>query len=413
MGGEVAGGLIRVNASSFPLRHATVQTVKQECAMAPLDGITILDLTHVLAGPFATHTLQDLGARVIKVERPGTGDDTRAFPPFVGNESAYFAALNCGKQSIALDLKAAADRAIFERLLARADVLVENFRPGAMDRLGFGWETLSKRLPRLIYAAVSGFGQTGPDAEKPAYDMVVQARGGVMSITGESGGPPVRVGASIGDIVAGMFLTQGILAALYDRERTGKGAMVDVAMLDSQLAILEHAVAIATATGVPPVRTGARHPTITPFATYRAADGFVVIAAGNDTLFRQLCKVLGLQIADDPRFATNAARCENHALLKRLIEAVTLGETVDHWVAALDAACLPTGRVQDMTQVLRDPQLLARGMVQAVAPNAGGPAFVAAGNPIKLSTLPEMSGRPPAPALDGDRQAILAWLERG
>jgi CoA:oxalate CoA-transferase len=381
--------------------------------MAPLDGITILDLTHVLAGPFATHTLGDLGARVIKVERPGTGDDTRSFPPFVEGESAYFATLNAGKQSIALDLKAADDRAILERLLARADVLVENYRPGAMDRLGYGWEALSKRFPRLIYAAVSGFGQTGPDAAKPAYDMVVQARGGVMSITGEAGGPPVRVGASIGDIVAGMFLTQGVLAALYDRERTGKGAMVDVAMLDSQLAIMEHAIAITTATGVPPGRTGARHPTITPFATFRAADGFVVIAAGNDALFARLCAVLGLALADDPRFATNAARCDNHALLKRLIEAVTLGETVDHWVAALERAGLPTGRVQDMAEVLRDPQLLARNMVQPVAPRDGGPGFFAPGNPIKLSNLPEMTGRAPAPALDGDRQAILGWLERG
>jgi CoA:oxalate CoA-transferase len=184
-------------------------------------------------------------------------------------------------------------------------------------------------------------------------------------------------------------------------------------MLDSQLAILEHAVAIASATGVPPGRIGARHPTITPFATYRAEDGFVVIAAGNDALFARLCEVLGLALAEDPRFATNTARCENHALLKRLIEAVTLGETVDHWIAALEGAGLPTGRVQDMREVLRDPQLLARNMVQRVAPRPGGPAFVAAGNPVKMSTLPEAVERPPAPALDGDRQAILDWLARG
>jgi CoA:oxalate CoA-transferase len=381
--------------------------------MAPLDGITILDLTRVLAGPFATHTLQDLGARVIKVEPPGTGDDTRAFPPFVQGESAYFATLNAGKQSIALDLKAEADRAIFERLLARADVLVENYRPGVMARLGYGWPVLAARHPRLIYAAVSGFGQTGPDALKPAYDMVVQARGGVMSITGESGGPPVRVGASIGDIAAGMYLTQGVLAALYDRTRTGKGALVDVAMLDAQLAIQEHAIAIASATGVPPGPTGARHPTITPFATYRAADGFFVIAAGNDALFRRLCGVLGLGIADDPRFATNLARSENHALLKRLIEAVTLGGTVAHWTGALDAAGLPTARVQDMVEVLRDPQLLARGMVLDVAARPGGPGFVAPGNPMKLSTLPDIDRRPPVPVLDGDRAAILDWLDHG
>ena len=380
--------------------------------MAPLAGVTILDLTHVLAGPFCTQTLQDLGARVIKVERPGTGDDTRAFPPFVAGESAYFATLNAGKQSIALDLKLGDDRAIFDRLLRRADVLVENYRPGVMARLGYGWETLHDRLPRLIYAAVSGFGQTGPEAQKPAYDMVVQARGGVMSITGESGGPPVRVGASIGDIVAGMYLAQGVLAALYDRERSGKGAFVDVAMLDAQLAIQEHSVALTSATGVAPGPTGARHPTITPFATFRAADGFVVIAAGNDAMFGKLCQVLGLGIAGDPRFATNGARCDNHALLKRLIEAVTLGETVAHWIAALEAAGLPTARVQDMGAVLRDPQILARNMVLPVTPQPGGPAFVATGNPIKMSTLEDPASLPPAPRLDGDRAAILDWLDR-
>lgn len=379
---------------------------------APLSGITILDLTHVLAGPFCSHTLQDLGARIIKVERPGTGDDTRAFPPFVSGTSAYFATLNAGKQSIALDLKSPTDRGILDRLLARADVVLENYRPGVMDRLGYGWDRLHAKYPRLIYGAVSGFGHTGPDAAKPAYDMVVQARGGVMSITGEEGGPPVRVGASIGDIVAGMFLAQGVLAALYDRERTGQGAKVDVAMLDSQLAIQEHAIALATATGTPPGRTGARHPTITPFSTYRAADGFFVIAAGNDAMFAHLCKTLDLPLNPaDPRFATNAARCDNHALLKRLIEAVTLTEPASHWIARLEAAGLPTARVQDMAEVLRDPQILARAMVLPVEPDATGTRFTAPGNPIKMSTLPERSARAAAPALDADRQAILRWLD--
>ena len=387
--------------------------------MAPLRGITILDLTHVLAGPFCSHTLLDLGAHVIKIERPGTGDDTRAFPPFVSGESAYFATLNAGKQSIALDLKSTADRAVFDRLLARADVVLENYRPGVMARLGYGWETLHQHHPRLIYGAVSGFGHTGPDAAKPAYDMVVQARGGVMSITGEEGGPPVRVGASIGDISAGMYLAQGVLAALYDRERTGLGAMVDVAMLDSQLAIQEHAIAITSATGTPPGRTGARHPTITPFSTYRALDGFFVIAAGNDDMFRRVCAALSLPLADDPRFASNAARCDHHALLKRLIEAVTLGHTVGHWISTLDSAGLPTAQVQDMAQVLQDPQLLARHMVLPVnpradgPPRANGPRFTSPGNPIKLSTLSEITARPAAPSLDGDRTSILAWLDKG
>lgn len=379
--------------------------------MAPLSGVTVLDLTHVLAGPFCSHTLQDLGARVIKVERPGLGDDTRAFPPFVNNTSAYFAALNSGKQSIALDLKSPTDRGILDRLLVRADVILENYRPGVMERLGYGWEKLHAKYPRLIYGAVSGFGHTGPDAAKPAYDMVVQARGGVMSITGEEGGPPVRVGASIGDIVAGMYLAQGVLAALYDREKTGLGAKVDVAMLDAQLAIQEHSIALTTATGRAPGRTGARHPTITPFSTYRAADGFFVIAAGNDAMFEHLCKTLDLPLkAGDPRFATNAARCDNNALLKRLIEAVTLEHPAAHWIAKLEAAGLPTARVQDMSEVLQDPQLLARAMVLPIAPDAQGNRFTAPGNPIKLSTLPELTTRPAAPALDGDRAAILNWL---
>lgn len=378
---------------------------------APLAGIIVIDLTHVLAGPFASHTLADLGATIIKVERPGTGDDTRAFPPFVQGESAYFAALNTGKKSIALDLKTAPDKAILDRLLARADVVVENFRPGVMEKLGFGWADLHARLPRLIYGAVSGFGHTGPEAGKPAYDMVVQARGGVMSITGEEGGPPVRVGASIGDIIAGMYLTQGVLAALYDRERSGLGRKIDVAMLDSQFAIQEHAIAITSATGTPPGRTGARHPTITPFSTYRASDGFFVIAAGNDAMFRALCGALGLPIADDPRFATNAARCDNYALLKRRIEAVTLEQTAAHWIGVLEGAGLPTARVQDMAEVLRDPQILARNMVLRVEPNPGGPAFTAPGNPIKMTGLAEARQRPPAPHLDADRAAILRWLD--
>jgi CoA:oxalate CoA-transferase len=379
---------------------------------APLHGILVLDLTHVLAGPFASAQLQDFGARIIKVERPGTGDDTRAFPPFLQGESAYFAALNHGKQSIALDLKAPADRKVFDALLARADILLENFRPGTMEKLGYGWEILHARHPRLIYGAVSGFGHTGPDSAKPAYDMVVQARGGVMSITGEEKGPPVRVGASIGDIVAGMYLVQGVLAALIARDRDGQGQKIDVAMLDAQIAIQEHALALATATGKAPGPTGARHPTITPFSTFRASDGFFVIAAGNDALFARLCDVLGRpDLTRDPRFVTNAARCENVHLLKRMIETVTLGEPTDHWIATLDAAGLPTGRVQDMCQALADPQVLARHMVLPIGHPLDRPAFTAAGNPVKMTGLADPPSRGPVPALDGDRQAILDWLK--
>ena len=378
---------------------------------APLAGYVILDLTHVLAGPFCTMTLADMGAQVIKVEPPGTGDDTRAFPPFKDGKSAYFAGINHGKKSIALNLKEDGDRQIFDRLIERADVLVENFRPGVMERLGYGWADLHAAFPRLVYGAVSGFGHTGPDSKRPAYDMVVQARGGVMSITGEKDRDPVRVGASIGDIIAGMFLSQGILAALLDRDRSGIGRKIDVAMLDSQLAILEHAIALTTVTGKAPGPSGARHPSITPFETFHAADGLFVIAAGNDKLFEKLCIALDLPISDDPRFATNPKRCEHARLLKRLIEAVTLDNTRAYWISRLTAAGIPTGPIQDVGQVLKDPQILARNMVVDVLDKNGRAAYKAAGNPIKMTDAPDPTSRAPAPDLDGNRGEILRWLD--
>jgi CoA:oxalate CoA-transferase len=378
---------------------------------SPLTGLTILDLTHVLAGPYCSMILNDLGAKVIKVERPGLGDDTRAFPPFIDNDSAYFATLNHGKKSIALNLKDDSDRAIFDRLLARTDVLLENYRPGVMERMGYGWDDLHAKYPRLIYGAVSGFGHSGPDMLRPAYDMVVQARGGVMSITGEKDRDPVRVGASIGDIVAGMFLTHGVMAAVIQRHTTGEGCKVDVAMLDSQLAILEHAIALTHVNGTPPGPSGARHPSITPFETFHASDGLFVIAAGNDALFVKLCHALQLPLADDPRFATNPARCDNARLLKRLIEAETLQKPKAHWIDLLQTAGVPTGSIQNIAEVMADPQIAARNMVVDIPNAAGKPTYKSAGNPIKLSTLPDPTTRPPAPRLDGDRAEILAWLD--
>lgn len=377
---------------------------------APFQDITIVDLTHVLAGPYCSMLMADLGATVIKVERPGLGDDTRAFPPFVNNESAYFATINHGKKSIALNLKDDDDRCIFEKLLAKADIVLENYRPGVMEKLGYGWDDLHKRFPSLIYGAVSGFGHSGPDMLRPAYDMVVQARGGVMSITGEKGREPVRVGASIGDIVAGMFLAHGLMAALFERKETGKGRKVDVAMLDSQLAILEHAIALTDVNGIPPGPSGARHPSITPFETFHASDGLFVIAAGNDTLFVKLCHQLQLPLADDPRFSTNPARCDNARLLKRLIEAVTIEHPKNYWIEKLQDAGIPTGPIQTIDQVMEDPQILARNMVVDILNRQGVPTYKSAGNPIKLSELDDPSTRQPAPALDGDRQEILKWL---
>ncbi|RMD91050.1 MAG: CoA transferase [Alphaproteobacteria bacterium] len=386
-------------------------------AEGPLAGILVVDLSRVLAGPYCTMILGELGARVIKVERPGRGDDAREIGPFIESAegarvSAYFAGLNRGKESIALDLSDDADRRIFEALVARADVLVENFRPGVMARLGYGYEALAARYPRLVYAAVSGFGQTGPYRDRAAYDLVVQAMGGIMSITGHPGGPPTRVGTSIGDIAAGLFAAIGICAALQERGKTGRGRMVDVAMLDAQVAILENAIARYEATGCVPGPLGARHPSITPFAAYRAEDGYLVIAAGNDALFARLANVLGHpEWATDPRFASNADRTAHAEALQDEIEAVLAAEPVTHWLDRLGTAGIPCGPINDIAAVLADPQVAARNMVVTAADPVAG-ALRMAGNPVKMSGVPDPATRRPAPALDADRARILAELGR-
>jgi len=368
-------------------------------ANGPLAGIKIVDLTRVLAGPYCTMVLGDLGADVVKIERPRGGDDSRHIGPFINGISAYFASLNRGKKSVALDLKAPDDRARFEALLVDADVLVENFRPGTMEKLGYGWDDLHQRFPRLVYAAVSGFGHTGPLATRPAYDMVVQAMGGVMSITGQPGGPPTRVGTSIGDVTAGLFTAIGVCSALFERERTGQAAKIDVAMLDCQVAILENAIARYAATGEVPGPIGARHPSITPFAAFQARDGWFVIAAGNDVLFRRLCDVIGCpDVADDPRFATNALRTDHHAELQVELERSLREHTVDEWLARLEAADLPCGPINDVAAVLAHPQVRARNMVVGVDDErlAG---LEMAGNPIKNSRHPDVLTRGRVPDL--------------
>jgi CoA:oxalate CoA-transferase len=376
----------------------------------PLSGITVVDLSRVLAGPYCTMVLADLGARVIKVEARGGGDDSRHYGPFVKGRSAYFMSLNRGKESIALDLKAEGDRAVFEGLLERADVLVENFRAGTMDRLGLGWDALHERHPRLIYAAVSGFGRTGPYYTRPAYDIIVQAMGGIMSLTGQPGAPPARVGASIGDIVAALFLATGINAALYHRERTGEGTLIDVAMLDAQVAILENAIARYTATGAVPGPLGARHPSITPFDAFAAADGYLVIAAGNDQLFGRLCAVLDRNdLASNPLFASNDLRTQHQAALKDELESALRLRPVGQWLQVFEQAGIPCGPINTVDQVLADPQVLARNMVVTTEdPRAG--RLTMAGNPIKFSAFPDPVTRPPAPELDGDRERILRSL---
>ncbi len=376
----------------------------------PLSGVTVVDLSRVLAGPFCTLVLADLGARVIKVEAPGGGDDSRHFGPFVGGKSAYFMSLNRGKESIALDLKAEEDRSVLHSLLGQADVLVENFRPGTMDRLGFGWGSLQERHPRLIYAAVSGFGQTGPYSHRAAYDIIVQAMGGVMSLTGYPDESPARVGTSLGDIAAALFLAVGVSAALYHRALTGSGMMIDVAMLDGQVAILENAIARYTTTGSVPGPLGARHPSITPFDVFGAADGHLVIAAGNDLLFQRLCAALDrADLAENPLFRTNDLRTLHHAALKDELESVLRLRPIGHWLRAFEHAGVPSGPINSIDKMLADPQVVYRNMAVSTNDPVAGPVALA-GNPIKLSAFPDPSSRPPAPELDGDRERILRML---
>jgi len=374
----------------------------------PLSGITVIDLTRVLAGPFCTLLLADLGARVIKVEQPGKGDDSRAYGPFINGKSGYFVAQNRGKESIALDLKAADDVTILHRLLRKADVLVENFRPGAMDRLGLGWNDLKARYPRLLYAATSGFGQTGPYAQRPAYDVIAQAMGGIMSLTGHEGGPPTRVGSSIGDLGAGLFTALGIVAALHDRTRTGQGMLIDVAMLDSQIGLLENAIIRYFASGQSPKPVGARHSSIAPFEPYRARNGYIVIACGNDELFRRLAACLQRpDLAADPRFSENARRSDNVLALKDALEAILHAHDVEHWLEALGAAGIPCAPINDIAHACADPQVTARNMIVPID-DESLPGIKVAGLPIKMSAYPDRDRRDAAPELDADRARILA-----
>ena len=379
----------------------------------PLAGVTVVDLTRVLAGPYCTLVLANLGARVIKVERPPDGDDARGIGPFVGGKSLYFAALNHGKESIALDLRDAEERAIFDQLLGAADVLVENFRPGVLARLGYGWDALHARWPRLVLATASGFGQTGPLRERPAFDMVAQAMGGIMSLTGYPDGPPARVGVSIGDIAAGLFLAIGVLAALHARRDSGEGTMIDVAMLDCQLAILENALTTYLVTGALPGRLGTRHPNIAPFQAFEAADGRqVVICAGHDPQFSKLCEALGRpELIGDPRFDTPDARRRHVDQLEIELAAALRSRTAADWLERLEHAGVPCAPVNTVADAVRDPQVAARNMVVEIPDPAIGRLAVA-GNPIKLAGVPEPDARRPPPDLDADRSAILAWLRR-
>jgi crotonobetainyl-CoA:carnitine CoA-transferase CaiB-like acyl-CoA transferase len=376
-------------------------------AKPPLDGLLVVDLTRVLSGPYCTMLLADMGARVIKIEQPGKGDDTRAWgPPFQGGESAYFLSINRNKESLALDIKQPRGREFLERLLARADVLVENFRPGTMERLGLGHAAIAPRFPRLVYCSISGFGQSGPRREQPGYDAVMQAEGGLMSITGEADGPPYRLGVAISDIVTGMFAAQGITLALLARERTGQGQLVDISMLDATAALLTYQAAIYFATGKPPVRMGNRHPTIVPYETFEGIDGAFVLAVGNDEQWRRFCTTAGIDaLANDARFATNRDRVAHYADLKPVLESHLRPRPRDEWIRVLTAAGIPCGSVRDIGEVLVDPQVAARNMIQTVDHQTLGSINVL-GTPLKLSETPGAVRQAP-PTLGQHTDAIL------
>ncbi len=377
--------------------------------MQPLDGIKVIDFSRVLAGPYCAMILADLGAEVVKIEPPPSGDDTRGVGPFLHGVSAYFMSINRGKKSVALNIKDPRGRDLATKLIARADILVENFRPGTMDRLGLGYEALAKVNPRLIYGACSGFGQTGPYRTRGAYDMISQGMGGIMSITGEPGGRPLKTGPAIGDLVGGLFTVTGILAALQARERTGEGQMVDIGMLDCQVALLEHAIVRYTTSGEIQGPLGARHPSIAPFEAFEAKDGYVIFTVGTPH-WERFCRIIGREeLLQDPRFATNALRAENHAALQPVIADVAKTRTVREWIEVMEKAGVPCGPINRIDQVVADPQVQARGMITAIHhPEVG--AVRLAGSPIKLSRTPGRVDRP-APRLGEHTADILKeWL---
>lgn len=372
----------------------------------PLEGVVVLDLSRVLAAPYTGMILADMGADVIKVERPGKGDDSRAYGPFKNGESVYYMSLNRGKRSITLNMKSEEGKQILKDLVKQADVLVENFRGGTMDKLGLGYDVLKEINPRLIYSACTGFGMTGPYKHDPAYDVIVQGMGGIMSITGQEGGEPTKVGASIGDITAGIFSAVGIMIALYNREKTGKGQLVDVSMLDCQVAILENAISRYMNAGVSPKPIGNRHASITPFQSLKTKDGYVIVAVGNDTLWQKFCGLIERpDLAADPRFTTNPLRTENVKVLGEELNKTFQTKTMDEWLHILKEGGVPVGPINDVERVIKDPAVIAREMIVTTHHPVAGDVEMA-GVPIKLSETPG-SVDAPAPTLGQHTREVL------
>ena len=375
--------------------------------MFALEGIRVVDFSRILAGPFCTMILADLGAEVIKIERPVKGDDSRAYGPFVQDESLYFISVNRGKKSVTLNLKNAQAMAVLLKLIDSADVLVENFKPGVMDHLGLSYETLSRRNPRLIYCSCSGYGHTGPHALKPAYDLIIQGLTGMMSITGPDPDHPSKVGMSVADVDTGVFAALGVMSALYQREKTGQGQYVDISMFEVLMAILENAATRCLYTGIAPQAIGNRHATICPFATIRASDGFFNIAAGNDTLFVKLTQALEApEMATDERFLTNDSRLQHWPELEACLNRAASKKTIAEWCDILDKAGIPSGPLNDMNQALKHPQVEARQIVTTIHhPVAGDVKCIA--SPLRLSAS-RREVYEPSPLLGADSAHYIA-----
>ena len=363
---------------------------------APLDGIRVVDLSRVVAGPYCTMTLGDMGADVVKIEQPGRGDESRAFgPPFLGGESPYYLSINRNKRSCTVDLKHEAGRAVVRRLIAGADVVIQNFRPGAAARLGLDYDTVAARRPEVVYCSISGFGDGGPDADRPGYDLIVQGESGLMDLTGEADGPPTRIGTSIADLTAGMMAAQGILLALYARRTTGRGQHVRVAMLDAVASLLTYNVGNYFASGEVPTRRGNDHPSVVPYQTLRARDGWMNLGIANDSLWVRYCDAVGRpDLRDDPRFATAPERVRHRDVLVPIVVEITAGRTVAEWMDVLGAAGVPCGRIRNVAEVCTNPQLTARGkVVEHPHPTAGRVRMI--GQPIELSETPGRIDRAP------------------
>jgi crotonobetainyl-CoA:carnitine CoA-transferase CaiB-like acyl-CoA transferase len=380
--------------------------------MKPLEHLLIVDLSRVLAGPYCTMTLGDLGARVIKIEEPGKGDDTRGWgPPFWHGESTYFLSLNRNKESLTLNLKSKEGKEILWRLIARGDVLVENFRPGTLRRLGFDWETMHEKNPRIIYCAISGYGQTGPQSHRPGYDLIAQGEGGVMSVTGEPDGPPHKAGVSQADVVAGMWSTIGILTALAAREKTGEGQMVDSSLIEGQLGLLTYQ-AYNYWSGHEPTRMGNRHPNLTPYETYAASDGHLNVGVGSEGLWKRFCEAMDApELMERPELRTVRDRLENRASLEQELNPRFARRTVADWLERFGAAGVPCGKVRSVPEALSDPQVQARGMIREL-PHPGIPGFKVVGLPVHLSTTPGEPLSAP-PALGQHTEGVLTELGYG